>query len=89
VNEIRVSDEVLTDKPDLMSQLQARMIYGVIKRERALLASICGDYVAWMAYPPEPQDDPAEYAPYWVKMTEVLPAEACERIVAAWFEGQR
>lgn len=69
-----ISDEVLVDGLDLIGQLQHRAIDGFIARQRAELAAIADEYTAWMVYPPTPHDDPAEYAPYWVRLTDLMQA---------------
>jgi hypothetical protein len=66
-----ISDEAVTDAPDLMAQLQKQQLDDFIARERAKLAAVTNDEVAWTFYPPTPRDDPAAYAPYWVRLTDL------------------
>jgi hypothetical protein len=70
---------------DILAQIQQRNVDAYIARERAELAAVTDDYTAWMFYPPTPHDDPAEYAPYWSRLTDVV-ADDDEReaIVASW-----
>jgi hypothetical protein len=69
---MEISREAIEDSGgDLLGQIQQRQADAFIARERAELASICGDYIAWMAYPPTPHDDPAEYAPYWTRLSDL------------------
>jgi hypothetical protein len=69
---VKISDEALSDSGgDFYGKLQRRLLDGFIAGERAAAAAIFGDYAAWMIYPPTPSDDPAEYAPYWVRLTDV------------------
>jgi hypothetical protein len=80
-----ISEESLKDHRDMMAQTQSRLIDGYVARERTKLAAICGDYVAWMMYPPTPHDDPAQWAPYWARLSDVVTDDdEREAIVAGW-----
>lgn len=66
-----VSNEAITGDPiDILGELQLRAADAVIAHQRVALAAVSGDYIAWMAYPPTLNDDPAEYAPYWTRLTQ-------------------
>lgn len=68
---MQISDEVIGPSAgDLLGQIQQRQMDAFISSERAAFAAICGDYAAWMMYPPTRHDDPAEYAPYWARLTD-------------------
>lgn len=67
-----ISDEAITDSGgDLLGQIQRRRVDEYIARERADLAAATDAYTAWMFYPPTPHDDPADYAPYWARLTDL------------------
>lgn len=80
---VTVNDEALGNSFDLLGQIQRRQMDALIAHERAELAASCGDYVAWMAYPPTRHDDPAEYAPYWTRLKDVASEEQLEAATAA------
>lgn len=83
---MEISAEVLGDSVDLIGKVQLRLINGVIAHHRSELAAVCGDWCAWMMYPPTPDDDPKEYAPYWARLTDVVEdEEEREAIVASWW----
>lgn len=67
---MEISDEALSNSGDFLGQLQRRQIDAYIARERAELSAVTDDYTAWMVYPPTSHDDPAEYAPYWIRLTD-------------------
>lgn len=72
---------------DFASQIYQRQIDGLIAHQRAEVAAICDDYTAWMMYPPTPSDDPAEWAPYWTRLTDaVVDEDEREAIVASWWD---
>jgi hypothetical protein len=86
-----VGDEVIgPSRGDLIGELQARQVDAYTAKERAALAAVTDDYTAWMMYPPTPHDDPAEYSPYWARLTDVV-ADPDEReaIVASWLTENR
>lgn len=89
--QIRITDEMIAPRgPDLISQLQARQEDAYICLQRAELAAVCGDYTAWMMYPPTPHDDPADYEPYWSRLTDVVEdQDEREAIVASWLSRNR
>lgn len=69
---MNISDEAITDSGgDLLGEIQRRQTYAYIAKERAALAAVSTDEVAWMAFPPTPDDDPADYAPYWIRLSDV------------------
>lgn len=81
------TSENLRDTPDLMAQINTRLTDAYIVHERETLAAICGPATAWAMYPPLPSDDPADYAPYWVRMVDIIDDEdQQEAIVAKWWE---
>jgi hypothetical protein len=88
---ITVTAEVIEpNAPDLLDTIRRHQTYAIIKAERARLASIYGDEVAWMAFPPTPDDNPAEWEPYWMRLKDAVPDEVeREAIVAAWLNGNR
>lgn len=70
---IPVSDECINPSPgDLFARIQRQQTEAFIKQQRAELSTICGDYTAWMCYPPMASDDPADYAPYWVRWIDLV-----------------
>ena len=84
----QISDEVGEWRGDLLGQIQQKQANAFIRSERAELAATCGDYVAWMAYPPTPDDDPAEYEPYWARLTDVMTDDdERDTIVASWLDN--
>lgn len=86
---ITVSDEAIANSVDLFGQIQRRQADALIAHERAELAAVTSDELAWRAYPPTPHDDPAEYAPYWVRATEVMPRADIEKMTAQLIESLR
>jgi hypothetical protein len=88
---MKITNEVLTtSQSDLIGQIQQRQIDGLIAHHRAELAAVTDDYTAWMIYPPTPHDDPAQWAPYWSRLTDVVTDEnEREAIVASWWDRNR
>jgi hypothetical protein len=88
---VEISRECLEDSgPDLLQQIQQRQLDALYKRHRADLAAVTTDELAWIAYPPLKSDDPAEYEPYWARLTDVVKDDdEREAIVAAWWNNQR
>jgi hypothetical protein len=81
---IRITDEMTgPSKPDLLQQIQARQVDDYIRKERATAAAVCGDEVAWSMWPPTRSDDPAEYAPYWQRLSDVVTDEAEREAIVA------
>jgi hypothetical protein len=69
---MEISNEALADSAgDILGQIQQREISAYIARERAWLAAATSNEVAWTVFPPTRHDDPAEYAPYWVRLTDI------------------
>lgn len=69
---MEINDEAIADSGgDLIGQIQRRGVDVHTARERADLAAATDAYTAWMFYPPTPHDDPAEYAPYWARLTDL------------------
>lgn len=70
---MKISNEVIgPSSGDLLGQIRQRQVNAYIARERAELAAVTDEYIAWMFYPPTPHDDPAEYAPYWSHLTDIV-----------------
>jgi hypothetical protein len=66
---LQISSEAIEPlPPDIVAITQAQLINAVIAWHRSELAAVCGVRAAWLAYPPTPDDDPAEWAPYWWKV---------------------
>lgn len=64
--EIRVNAEAIGETGmDLLAKLQGMAVGGLMKRQRAELAALTSDEIAWLCYPPMASDDPAEYAAHW------------------------
>lgn len=87
--EIRISDESITDSVDLIAKLQRHQINAVIKSERAKLAAITSDELAWMVYLPTEDDDPEDWAPYLARASEVVDRDVLEGAAARLIEGMR
>jgi hypothetical protein len=70
--QMKITDEVLQDQPDLVEHIQRRLTYELIRSERAALAAVTSWQLAWQAYLPTPLDKPEDYAPYLIRLTEHL-----------------
>lgn len=68
---VKITDEMLTDQPDVMGQIQSHLTFGVIQSERAKLAAVSSWQLAWETYLPTPLDKPEDYAPYLVRLTDL------------------
>lgn len=89
---IVVSDELLGPTlPDVLRLILRKQHYAMIKKERAELAAVTNDELAWTAYPPTPDDDPAEYKPYWMRLKDVpgVTQEQLEDATAALIEQMK
>ena len=88
---MEISKEYLEDSgPDLLQQIQRRQLDALYRQQRAELAAVTTEELAWIAYPPIKDDDPAEYAPYWARLADVVKDDdEREAIVAAWWNNQR